>query len=240
MTKPAMFLLVAVFGCGGGKTGAKPDPRATPVMMPAPANPEDRFRRDDPIPFTPVPGEASPARPCGPKRRGPCLLLAWEFYNFAWGYTHSAWFIDTDGNEYDFSFDGHGLPGPSRPEDLDLVRRALIDQVVSDDDFAGIVAVSTARPRRVTPVQITHALSLLAASRTGSIRGIRDGACLDGGGSGINGYLFDADKKGSSSLLLTEEQCDFLLKENASLAARELAQWVHQLRGTPRPIRGPR
>jgi hypothetical protein len=116
----------------------------------------------------------------------------------------------------------------------------LIDRHVSPDDFATIVAASTARPRRVTPVEITHALALLAASRDGSIAKVRNGACTDGGGSHIAGYLFEPDKKGSSTLRLTEEECDFLLKENTSHAARELAQWVHKLRGTARPFGGPK
>src|SRR5262245_49969909 len=66
-------------------------------------NPHDRFRQDTPIPFVPIPGEVAPADPCGFRGRGPCLLLGWEYYNFAWGYAHSAWFMDTDGNEYEFS-----------------------------------------------------------------------------------------------------------------------------------------
>ena len=63
------------------------------------------------FPFTPVSGEATPPQPCGPKRHGPCLLLGWERYNFARSYVHVAWFMDTDGDEYEFHASRAGRPG---------------------------------------------------------------------------------------------------------------------------------
>jgi hypothetical protein len=181
------------------------------------------------IPFTPVPGESSPPHPCGPKRRGPCLLLGWEYYDFAAGYSHSAWFMDTDGREYQYGFGLDARPLVPDPQ-ADPVRSALIDGSVSDDDFARIVAVSTALPRRVIAAEVTHALSLLTSSQAGKLEALRDSVCYDSGGGSITGYLFPPDGKEALPNVLEEEQCFFIMKANRSPAARELAQWVHKLR----------
>ena len=232
---PALGIGLAVLAVGCRDRSRQPDAGATPAWL----NPSARFRQDAPIPFAPIPGESAPAQPCGSKRREPCLLLGWEFYNWAWGYTHSAWFMDTDGNEYEFLFDA-GTRRDARSEDGDPVRLALIDHLVSQDDFASIVAASTTLPRRATSAEVVHALSLLALGQAGAVEEVRSSACDDGGGSALNGYLFAADRKGSTPLLLERVQCDFLLKGNTSRAARELAQWVHRLRGTARPYREPK
>jgi hypothetical protein len=199
----------------------------------------DRFRRDDPIPFEPVPGEPLATRACGAGRRGPCLLLGWEYYNVSWAYTHSAWFMDTEGNEFEFSFDGHAHRG-ARAEDADPVRRALGDHLATEDDFARIVAASKAIPRRASAAEVRHALALLATVEADQRQPNRDGGCPDGGGETISGYRFAAVRKGASQLRLEESQCHFITAMNVSLAARELAQWVHARRGTNLPWIGPK
>ncbi|HLK90628.1 MAG TPA: hypothetical protein VKZ18_12075 [Polyangia bacterium] len=201
--------------------------------------PSDRYRQDTPLPFAPVRGEVVPAQPCGPRHQGPCLLLGWEYYNGARGYAHSAWFMDTDGREYEFWFHAHPERGPA-PEDRDPVRTALKDHLVTQDDFDRVVAASTALPLRVTLADVDHALALAAKSQTGPIETIRYPTCKDGGGSGLRAYVFAAEKNGAVPVVLEDVSCDFLLKGNASLAARELAQWVHRLRGTVEPYREPK
>jgi hypothetical protein len=186
------------------------------------------------VPFTPVPGEAAPAHPCGPKRRGPCLLLAWERYNFAWTYTHAAWFMDTEGREYEFHASPAGRPGV-RPEDGDPVRSALIDEVVSAADFDIIVAASKALPRRVTPAELRHAQALLAASQQGVVQALPHGGCHDCPSDTVKGYLVLGDRQASSPLLLEASEGDIVAKEDSARATRELVQWVHQRRGGRRP-----
>ncbi len=195
----------------------------TPDARRAPAEP--------PIVFTPIPGEAPPARPCGPQRPGPCLLLGWEHYNWSLGYSHSAWFMDTDGNEYAFIHDNRLNRG--RPiDDADPVRRAMLDGLVSDDDFGRIVAASTRLPRRVRAVDLGHALSLLPKSREPLSETLSLESCVDGGGSDINSYFDSAVSIGSAPGLLEEWQCGiFLTRRKPTRAGRELAEWVHQLRG---------
>jgi hypothetical protein len=222
-TALGLGIAILVIGCRGRRQSAREEAAA-----PAAMNPSARVRADVPIPFSPVPGEPAPAQPCGPKRRGPCLLLGWEHYNFAWGYAHSAWFMDTDGREFQYDSRGQDLPLGGGPQ-ADPVRSALIDQLVSDDDFARIVAASKALPRRVTAAEVTHALSLLTSSLEGNLEPVRDGVCYDGGGSAITGYLFTPAGKGSSPQVLEEQQCSIISKANPSRAARELAQWVHKL-----------
>jgi hypothetical protein len=199
----------------------------------------DRFRRDDPVPFEPIPGEPLPVQPCGAGRRGPCLLLGWERYSWAWAYKHSAWFMDTEGNEFEFSFDGHAHPG-GRAQDADPVRRAIHDHLVTEDDFARIVAASKAIPRRASAAEVRHALALLATVEPDQMQQIPDGGCPDGAGEIISGYRFAADRKGAAQLRLEESQCHFITAENGSHAARELAQWVHARRGTNLPWAGPK
>jgi len=220
-----------VVGCG-----KQPNARETP---PGWLNAYDRFRQDSPIPFAPIPGEVAPAQTCGAARRRPCLLLGWEYYNPARGYAHSAWFMDTDGNEYEFSFN----PVASRSaqaENADPVRLALSDHLVTQDGFARIVAASTALPRRVSTADVTHALTLLAASQSGPVEATSFSGCRDGGRSTLNGYVFVTQKEASSPLMLEEVKCNLLMRGNASHAARELSQWVHRLRGTARPYREPK
>jgi hypothetical protein len=218
--------------------GCSRQPNA-PETPPGWLNPYDRFRQDSPIPFAPIRGEAAPAQTCDAKRRGPCLLLGWEYYNSARGYSHSAWFMDTDGNEYEFSF--NPIASRSAPSDsADPVRLATNDRLVTPDDFARIVAASTARPRRVSTADVTHALTLLAASQSGPVEATPFSGCRDGGRSTLTGYVFVTQKEGSSPLMLEEVECNFLLKGNASRAARELSQWVHRLRGTVSPYRAPK
>jgi hypothetical protein len=229
----ALGIGLAMLAVGCRDHRASPEVSATePPWL---KNPYDRFRQDKPIPFTPGPREIKQPHPCGAKHRGPCLLLAWEFYNWAWGYVHSAWFMDTDGNEYEFSFDRR-IPGPLN-ENADQVRQAMADNFVAPDEFAKIVAASTALPRRVTEAEAAHAQLLVALAHAGSIESIRDSACIDGGGSTLSAYIFAPNTNSSSPVMLEDVECDFLLKGNASPAARELAQWVHKLRGTPRPYR---
>lgn len=71
------------------------------------------------------------------------------------------WFMDTDGHEFEFSFDGQGHPG-APAEDADPVRRVLGDLFVTEDGFARIVAACKAIPRRASAADVRHALALLA------------------------------------------------------------------------------
>ena len=95
----AVSIGLAMLALGCRDRPRQPQVRTTP---PAWLNPYDRFRQDAAIPFAPIAGEVAPARPCGTKRQGPCVLLGWEYYNLAKGYTHSAWFLDTGGNDTNF------------------------------------------------------------------------------------------------------------------------------------------
>ena len=147
--------------------------------------------------------------------------------------------MDTEGNEYEFrSYLDAG--GGALTEDADPVRLATHDHPVAQDDFANIVAASTTLPRRVTAAEVAHALLLLARSQDGPVETTRSKGCEDGGHSTLSGYVLATDGKGSSPVMLEEVRCDFLMKGNASRAARELAQWVHRLRETVMPYREPR
>jgi hypothetical protein len=208
---------------------------ARPTTL-APVNPHDRLRHE-PIPFAPVPGEAVPAHPCGAKTRGPCLFLGWEYYAWAWGYVHSAWFMDTDGREYEFSSE-RVPPGAGRPENSDPVRLAMENRPLTQADFSSIVAASTALPRRITTAEVAHAMSLVAKSRAAPVTTVALPGCCDCGGATLSAYIFADDSKGSLPVTLEETQCHIrLLQANESPAARELAQWVDRLRSTVGPPR---
>ena len=186
------------------------------------------------FPFAPVPGESSPPHPCGPKRRGPCFLLGWERYNFARGYTHAAWFMDTEGREYEFHAARATHP-VAFPEDADPVRSALIDEVLSPEDVDIIIAASKALPRRVTAAEVRHAQALLASSQEGVVQALSRGGCHDCPSDTVKGYRLLGDGKASSPVLLEASEGGGVAKENSARAAHELVQWVHQLRGVARP-----
>lgn len=239
MPKRALGIVVAIVTIGCHAPHRKSETRAVEPPTTFVPGLSDRFRSDVPVPFEPVPGEALPVRPCGAGRRGPCLLLGWEFYNWAWGYQHLAWFMDTDGNAFEFSFDGHAHRGV-RAQDADPVWRALGDDLVTEDDFARIVGASKALPGRASASEVRHALALVATLDAHQTRQTGNAGCPDGGGATISAYRFAADRKGSSPLLLQDSQCRSLIAENTSHAARELAQWVHARRETTLPFVGPK
>jgi len=226
-------LAMLAFGCRdrGGQAEGRPATRAS-------VSPHDRSRPEAPIPFAPIPGEVAPARPCGAKSRGACLFLGWEYYSGGWGYQHAAWFMDTDGHEYEFSFTP-GARRAVRPEDGDPVRLATENRPLTQNDFDSIVAASTALPRRITAAEVAHALALVAKSRAAPVTTIQLGGCNDGGGSTLSAYIFAEDSKGSLPVVLEEEECGSLLQANESPAARELARWVDRLRRTVRSHREP-
>lgn len=223
-------LAMLASGCHDGAVQREARPTTS-----APVNAHDRLRQE-PIPFVPIPGEAVPAHPCGAKSRSPCLFLGWESYAWVSGYEHSAWFMDTDGREYEFSSE-HIPTGAGRPESRDPIRLAMENRPLTQADFSGIVAASTALPRRVRTADVAHALWLVAKSRAAPVTTIRLGESLDCGGSTLSAYIFAEDSKGSLPVMLEEMDCISLVQANESPAARELAQWVGRLRSTVRPHR---
>jgi len=238
MTPGGLVLLSAMFLVAGGCRWRIEQEEAPVTSADGWLLPRNDLPPEPSFPFTPVPGEAAPAQPCGPKRRGPCLLLGWERYNFARSYAHAAWFMDTDGGEYEFHASRAGRPGVL-PEDVDPVRSALIDQVVSVEDFDIIVAASTALPRRVTTAELRHAQALLALSQGRGVETPRRRGCHDCADETVTGYLFVADRKAALPLPLEQSRGHVIAKENSARAARELVQWVHDLRGHARPPTSP-
>ena len=55
--------------------------------------------------------------------------------------------------------------------------------------------------------------------------------CNDGGGSEIQGYLFETQWNGSVARRLEKFECDiFPAQRNNTPAARELTQWIRKIR----------
>jgi hypothetical protein len=142
--------------------------------------------------------------------------------------------MDTEGREYEFDAPRATRP-VAFPEDADPVRSALIDEVLSPEDFDIIVAASKALPRRVTAAEVRHAQALLAASQQGVVEARWRAGCHDCPSDTVKGYRLLGDGKASSPLLLEASEGDLVAKENSARAAHELVQWVHQLRGVARP-----
>lgn len=181
------------------------------------------------IPFLPAAGEPAVQHPCGPAGEKPCIFLSHDFYNFAWGPVHTAWFMDTEGRE--FTFADH------RRDGRDIVHNAEEDQQITPAEFQVILRAASPQELRVTTGDLSHALSLLSRAVGGPTETIRSQACNDGGGSTLSGYLFDPATRVSRSVFLQDVECDAILKDNASPPALELAQWVNVLLGHARPRR---
>ena len=158
----------------------------------------------------------------------PCLLLKSE--QSCWVSGHTAWFMDTAGNEYQFSFSSSDHPGVD-PNAGDRLLQAQWDGVISGSEFALIVAESKALPRRVTAVEIQHGLALVAASRTGTMETIwlpsdSPDCC---GGPEIDSYLFAPQWNGSVARGIERYYCGSLTQRNEAQPARELSQWIGRL-----------
>lgn len=226
----ALGLAFVAVGCR-----ARVEPAATRAG-PGPSRAADR-RVPDVIPFRPVPDEAVPPQPCGVEQSTVCPLLVWESYHWALG--HSAWFMDTAGNEYEFSFADRKDHSGLLPEAPDLLRLVETDGVITAPEFAIVVGASKALPRRVTVAEARHALALVVASRSGSVETLEIPVCYDAGSSQIDGYLFETRWNGSVARRLETFECDpFPSQHNDTRAALELTQWIQRIRNARAAERG--
>jgi hypothetical protein len=186
---------------------------------------EAMLPRDPPIAFRAVPGEAAVEHPCARPNEEACVLLVEKRYR---GPSHDVWFLDTAGRSYLLR---------SRDKREDVFTRATANVDITPAELAAIVAASQPSPARASPSDVNHALALLAKSLTGATETVGERGCDDGGAARIDGYLFDSRYGFSTPIFLQLSECDVLVKENASPAARELSQWVHHLRGESLPRR---
>jgi len=207
---------------------ARVEPSATQAA-PGPPRAADRRAPNASVPSRPVPDGAVPPRPCGVEQSVACPMLVWESYHWAFG--HSAWFMDTAGNEYEFAYTERKDHSGWLPDVPDLLRLVETDGVITASDFALVVAASKALPRRVTAAEARHALALLVASRSGSVETLEIPGCSDAGSSAIDGYLFETRWNGSVARRLETFDCDpFPSQRNNTLAALELTQWIQRIR----------
>jgi hypothetical protein len=146
----------------------------------------------------------------------------------AWGYDHWAWFVTSDGDVFTYS-------SQHEPD------------VVGDDAQDGFLMTPEQMRRSCGRRPIFRRLSrelrsgtryrLLAASGEGSVTRLRDLSCSDGGGESIHGFVFDPTRQVFVLVGLQTLQCDFILSENNSVAARTIAvgaQNERRLRGQMR------
>jgi hypothetical protein len=162
---------------------------------------------------------AAVENPCGPSDE-PCVLLLREFYNFAWGYTHYGWFMDTEGNEFVFQV-------PRTTPD-DTIRKATADDKITPAESLQMKHDSTNLDLRVLAGEVTHTLSLVWTAKEGTLVRTHRPMCPDGGGSRIDAYFFDSVASSWRKVHLQRSSCSAVLEENVSPAAIELVRWVHQ------------
>jgi len=163
--------------------------------------------------------------PC-PKGVHRCVFLLEESYVWAWGYNHSVWLMDTTGAELEWS-----------SSDPKTDRWRGKGDAMTPAELAELAATARRRPRTVPASEVERALSLLAASTTGSIRSRGDSGCRDGAGVELRGYLPDSDRTGLVPIQLRHHSCLHVDAENDSLAARELSAWVDRVRRQAPPAR---
>jgi len=128
------------------------------------------------LPKPQFPSKQSPVRPpvenpCGPSDE-PCVLLLREFYNFAWGYTHYGWFMDTEGNEFVFQV-------PRTTPD-DTIRKATADDKITPAESLQMKHDSTNLDLRVLAGEVTHTLSLVWTAKEGTLVRTHRPMCPDG------------------------------------------------------------
>jgi hypothetical protein len=142
---------------------------------------------------------------------------------------YSVWIMDSSGREYTSPFDGRG-------EDSlrEFGLRLLESPAATQQEFQRAIAKAKPTLPSVSPDEMTRAITLLAASRTGTVV-THEVMCRDGISLTLYGFQLSEDGRTFLASLLRSVGCGHVTRENDSPAARRLALWVDQLqrRGPP-------
>jgi hypothetical protein len=152
------------------------------------------------------------------------IFLVVEYRNAEPEYVHSAWFMDTAGNEYRFV---------AKQASDDLLSKIIDDSQLNAEEIQQLVAASKPLPRRVSEQALARALSTLSAVTQEPVEPVTQNPCSELGNTYLFAYVLEPRLGVLGARFLRGEQCAQVTSRNPSQGAMELADWLEKL-GRPK------
>jgi len=138
------------------------------------------------------------------------ILFQYEFTNFAWGYQHTGWFIDTAGCIYSYSL----------PENWNYTDSSgTISSLAMEQNLSKAYAIAYA----IDKIDLNKKIELLYKASVGTISEPKQ-EIFDAGYVIFTGYIFNKNLASYKPILL-KQTGDFRI-ENDSKAAEDLYNWL--------------
>lgn len=164
---------------------------------------------------------ANAAKPPAPKHN---IFLVMEYRNEAPEYVHSAWFMDTEGNEYRFI---------AKQASEDVMFKALEDSQLNAVEVEQLLAASKPLPKRVSAPALAEALAARDSIQVEPAEGVTAGPCNEIGETYLYAYVLEPRLGVLTPRFLRTEQCARVTNRNPSVGASSLADWLEKL-GKPK------
>ncbi|MBN2523323.1 MAG: hypothetical protein JXB24_08595 [Bacteroidales bacterium] len=139
------------------------------------------------------------------------VYFAYEYINYAWGYQHTGWLIDSAGN-----LNAYNLPDEWQPGNEEGISYKDLKFNLSQTD--SVIAT-------IDPAVLTLKVQLIGEAKDGIITPAIHAAC-DAGTSALYAYYYDVEKQLYRIVFLARSG-DFE-SHNTSPAAVELTEWLKQ------------
>ncbi len=142
---------------------------------------------------------------------GQIVYFAYEYINYAWGYQHTGWLIDSAGN-----ISAYNLPDEWQPGNKEGISYEDLKFNLSQTD--SIVAT-------IDPLVLHQKVQLIGEAKDGQITPLVHRAS-DAGTSVLYAYYYDVEKQLYQIVFLA--QSGNFESHNTSPAAVELTEWLKQ------------
>jgi hypothetical protein len=140
------------------------------------------------------------------------MVFSKTLINWAWGYHHEGWIIDSSGSLRSFNYD---IP--------DSMWLAFTDSFISQEEMEKILSLSSLTERKVPMDTLTGMGRLIEPASKGALSDPAD-RCRDAGGLVYEAYMLDS-LKGGFRIILLYEAGDWAMK-NISTEAQILYTWL--------------
>lgn len=147
-----------------------------------------------------------------------------EYRNETPEYVHSAWFMDTAGNEYRFV---------ARQAADDLLLKLTDDSMLTGEEIERLIAASKPLPKRATEATLAPALKALDTISQEPVEDVSQSPCNEIGETFLFAYVLEPRLGLLSARFLRAERCSQVTRRNPTQGASELADWLEKL-GKPK------
>ncbi|HWA71080.1 MAG TPA: hypothetical protein VG937_02030 [Polyangiaceae bacterium] len=168
-----------------------------------------------------VASAAAPVAAPPPKHN---IFLVLEYRNEAPEYVHSAWFMDTEGNEYRFV---------AKSVADDVMFKVLEDSQMNASEIEQLIAASKPLPKRASAESLSKALAARDAIEVDPVEHVSAGPCNEIGQVLLYAYVLEPRLGVLTPRFLHGEQCQQVVSRNPSVGASALSDWLEKL-GKPK------